>query len=522
MRLSEFMCDSVFKNANVITMDPRVPSSELVAVKGRRIAAVAGNEILEDLKGMGVRIVDCGGKTLLPGFIDGHCHISAYAERMVSLDLSEGVRSIADIQDAVRRFCADIPAGAWVRGKGYNEFYLEEKRHLSRWDLDSAAPENPVKLTHRSGHAHVLNSLALKEAEIDSTTEDPPGGMIERDLETGMPTGLLYGMHGFLSGRIPGFPGAELERGVRRANTKLLSYGITSVQDASSSNGLKQWRRFESWKQRRLFAPRVTMMLGMEAFDGYERNAYASEIPEAELHPGSIKVMAGRVTGSLRPSRAELNRIVASIHEAGFQTAIHALEEPVIEAAVSAIEYALRRSSRPDSRHRIEHCSVCRRELLRKLAELGGAVVTQPAFLHYEGDRYLKTVPPEELERLYPFDAMLECGLTVGAGSDTPIADPNPMVSIGAAVTRSSNTGRRLPRPGIGLMQAMRMHTAGAAAVNFEESIKGTISPGKLADFVVLSENPFDVPEDRIKDIRVVMTVLDGEIVWSEPGAINC
>jgi predicted amidohydrolase YtcJ len=514
------MCDIIFHNANVISMDPATPSAQLIAVKGDRIAAVTGNEMLGGLKVKRTRIVDCGENTIIPGFVDAHCHIAAYAESLISLNLSpkENVRTISDIQDKIRDFCMQARPGAWVRGKGYNEFYIAENRHPNRWELDAAAPANPVKLTHRSGHAHLLNSLALESVGIGAETGDPPGGMIERDLNTGLPTGLLYGMSGFLSDKIPGLIDSEMERGLKLANARLLSYGITSVQDASSSNDLKQWKRFESWKEKGILDPRLTMMLGSNAFSGFDKTSYASHIPEAELRMGSIKIIADRVTGSLRPSQGELNEIIASIHTAGFQAAIHAIEEPAAEAAVNAIEYAMQRHPRPDPRHRIEHCSVCSPILLEKLAKLGGMVVTQPAFLFYEGERYLKTVPAEQLECLYPVDAMLENGLKVGAGSDAPIADPNPLVSIGAAVARRSENGSRLPGQGVDLHQSIKMHTLDAAGAGFEEKIKGSLSPGKIADFVLLSDNPFSMPADRIRDIRVIMTVLGGRIAWSEAG----
>jgi predicted amidohydrolase YtcJ len=514
------MYDIIFNNANIITMNPSVPSARLVAVKGDHIAEVTDGDGFDALKGKGSRILDCCGKTMIPGFIDAHCHISAYAESLVTLNLSPraGVRSISGIKDRILEHCLQVPADAWVRGKGYNEFYIAEKRHPNRWDLDAAAPENPVKLTHRSGHAHVLNTLALEYVGINDKTGDPPGGLIERDPENGLPTGILYGMSRYLAGKIPGFENEEIERGLELADTKLLSYGVTSVQDASFSNSLKQWKRFESWKERNILHPRVTMMLGAEAFTDFDAQSYVSTVEKTELRLGGVKIMAGRETGSLQPSQTELNRIIASILAAGFQTAIHAVEEPVIEAAVKGFEFASRLHSRADSRHRVEHCSVCSPGLLQKLASLGGMVVTQPAFLFYEGERYLKTVPTDQLKYLYPIDLMLKNNLLVAFGSDLPIVDANPMVGIGTAVTRCSENGSRLPGQAIGLYDAIRMYTLDAAAASFEESLKGSISPGKLADFILLSDDPFSVTNDHIKNIRVVMTVLGGRIVWSELG----
>jgi len=514
--VSERMFDMVFFNAKVVPLDPAVRNASFVAVKGDRIVLAGAVDMQAESKENAVRAVDCAGKTLLPGFVDAHCHVAAYAESLVSLSLSprDGIRSISDIRDRIHEASGKASPGEWIRGKGYNEFYLDEKRHPTRWDLDMAAPMHPIKLTHRSGHAHVLNSLALENVGINTESGDPPGGMMERDLATGLPTGLLFGMGGYLSDRIPGVDEAAIERGLELANEKLLSYGITSVQDASSSNDRRQWLRFESWKRKGFFAPRFAMMLGLRAFMDYDAKSYGTGLPDTDLRLGAVKVMADRVTGSLHPSQEKLNSIIGSVHSAGFQAAIHALEEPVVEAAVTAIAHAMRRHLRPDARHRIEHCSVCGPVLLEKLARLGGMAVTQPAFLHYEGARYLETVPAEDLKNLYPVGAMHEGKLRTGFGSDFPIVDPNPMVGIGAAVTRRTEAGSRIPGKGTGLYQAIKMQTLEAAAANFEENLKGSISPGKLADFILLNEDPFAIEEDRIKDITVGMTVLGGRIVY--------
>ena len=261
------MSDFILFNANAITMDPAQPSAQLIAIEGGKISLVADNEMLRALRSSTTQIVDCAGKTVLPGFVDAHCHVHAFAESLVSLNLSPGenFHSISHIQDRIRALCQNLPPGTWIRGKSYNEFYLAEKRHPNRRDLDAAAPLHPVKLTHRSGHAHVLNSLALKMAAIDEETGDPSGGLIDRDL-SGLPTGILYGFGSYLAEKIPALEDADMERGIGLVNQKLISYGITSIQDASSVNGLDHWRRFERWKIKGILQPRVTMMTGMNAF----------------------------------------------------------------------------------------------------------------------------------------------------------------------------------------------------------------------------------------------------------------
>jgi predicted amidohydrolase YtcJ len=511
------MCDLILHNANVITMDPARPRAGLVAVSGDRILAVTEENSLPRLRERGTRIIDCGGRTLVPGFVDAHCHVHAYAESLVSLNLSrrEQVLSIADLQRKIRDFCNDRPPGTWIRGKSYDEFRIAENRHPNRWDLDSAAPFHPVKLTHRSGHAHVLNSLALEYAGITAETGDPPGGWIDRDLETGNPTGILYGMSGYLAEKIPALDEAELRQGVTLVNGKLLSCGITSVQDASFVNDLRRWSQFEAWKAQGIFQPRLTVMTGPEFIARARQELLESRAGESEFRLGGVKIIADQVTGSLHPSRGELKKKVAAAHEAGLQAAIHAVDPPVIEAACDAVEYALKRHPREDPRHRLEHCSVCPPPLLRRLVSLGITVVTQPSFIYFSGDRYLKMVSPNDLENLYPIGSMVQRGLPVGFSSDFPIAEPNPLIGIQAAVTREAESGDPIqPEQGIGVSDALRLYALGAAAANFEEGIKGSVVPGKLADLVLLSEDPLTALTEHIKDIQVEMTILGGKIVW--------
>jgi predicted amidohydrolase YtcJ len=511
------MCDLILFNANVITMDPVSPRAGLVGVRGERIALVTANKMLGRLRKPGTRIIDCKGKTLLPGFIDAHCHVRAYAENLVSLNLSPrgAIHSISDIQDKIRDICRIKSSGTWIRGKSFNEFYIKERRFLNRWDLDVAAPLHPVKITHRSGHAHILNSIALKFAGISRETGDSPGGMIDRDPETGIPTGILYGMGAYLAEKVPPLDDRDLERGVMLANEKLLSCGITSIQDASSANGLQQWKWFEALKERKALQPRLTVMTGLTSLMDSQRDSFSSHIDNIHFRLGGIKIVADQVTGCLRPSQKELNEQVSTIHEAGLQAVIHAVEEPVIEASCNAIAYALKHHYRHDHRHRIEHCSVCPPPLLRRLAGLNIAIVTQPAFVYFNGDQYLKTVPVDQLEHLYVIGSMVRNGLSVGFSSDFPISDPNPLVGVCAAVTRMTEGNERvLPREGILVADALRMCTIGAAAAAFEEKIKGSISPGKVADLVMVSEDPFAIPSPGLKDIQVMMTILGGRVVW--------
>jgi predicted amidohydrolase YtcJ len=513
------MADLILFNANVITMDPLYPKAEGVLIKNGKILSATTTDALKKWDRMKATAIDCKGKTVLPGFIDAHCHLHALAESHVTLNLEphQNVRSISGIQTKIKDYSQKLPPETWIRGRGYNEFYLAEKRHPNRWDLDQITSVHPIKLTHRTGHAHVLNSLALKMVGISNETPDPPDGLIDRYVKTGEPTGLLFRMGDFLSRKIPPLQSDQLGQGVKIANDELLSMGLTSIQDASSHNGIEQWKMLHRWKDRGFLKPRVVMMLGMESLSAYREQNFEIQLDKSQLRLGGVKIILDETTGHLHPAQSELNEMVLRIHKAGFQACLHAVEENTIEAACSAIEYALKKSPQSDHRHRIEHCSVCPPSLAKRLAACGITVVTQPSFVYYSGDRYLRTVPEGELKHLYPIRTLLKIGVTVAASSDCPIAPANPLVGIYAACSRITETGEAiLSEEKIARKEALRMYGETAARATFDEGMKGSVSPGKLADLVVLSDDPTKVSINAIKDIEVEMTIINGEIVWEQ------
>lgn len=506
-------------NGQVITMDPLRPKAAWVVVQNNRIKCTGRGEAWKKFRCKKTKIIDCKGRAVLPGFIDAHLHLHAFAESLVSLNIrpDNGIQSIGDIQSSIHTYSRQVRPGTWIRGKGYDEFYLSEKRHPNRWDLDEAAPDHPVKITHRSSHAHVLNSAALKLVGISPETADPPEGMIDRDLKTGEPTGLLYEMGSFLSARIPSLGPIELEKAVSLANQELLSKGITSIQDASASNNLERWACFKKWKMSSILEPRVAVLLGFSAFEAFRQTAVPSHLEDHQLRVSGVKIILDETTGRLCPSQAELDRMVFEIHQAGLQAAVHAIEENAVEAAINAIGRALERRPRTDHRHRIEHCSVCPPHLARKIAIHKIMVVTQPLFLYHSGDRYLKAVDDHTLSRLYPLKTLIRHGVTVSAGSDCPVVMPNPLLGIYTAISRMSKTGRPVTaNEGIDFDEAVALHTIQAARAALEENIKGSITPGKLADLVILTSDPTRLLPHQLKDLEVKTTILNGELAWDQ------
>ena len=491
--------------------------ADTLFVENGRIRAVGRRPAIEGLKNSHTRLLDLKGKVVLPGFIDAHIHLRGLAERLVTVDAGPdgGVSAIADIQEKIYRETLKHPAGTWIRAGGYNEVYLAEQRDPDRRDLDRAAPDHPVRLTHRSGHAHVLNSMAIKKLNISVQTPDPPGGMMDRDIKTGEPTGIFYGSGDFLADAMPPLSQEQMESGVGLANGELLKSGITTVCDASVRNGLSHWQAFEQWQTGGLIKSRIVMMHGLTGFDRFQDVVVSFGADNTRLAPGPVKIMLEETTGFLFPSQAELNKTVWSIHQAGLQVAIHAIDAPAVSAACTAIELAQKDFSPEELRHRIEHCSMCPPQLVARVAAAGIMVVSNPSFLYYSGDRYLKTIPRFEQADLYPFQRLLQHHVMTAAGSDAPVVPVNPLAGIYGAVTRKSRQGDCVfPAEKIDVRDAVAMYTKNAAKSLFADPDRGSIAPGKLADLVVLSHDPFEVDEEQLKDIQVERTIIGGETVY--------
>jgi predicted amidohydrolase YtcJ len=509
--------DVILKNANVITVDVGQPGAELVAIKDGKILLVGGSERLEEVRGAKSRVIDCRGRTVVPGFNDAHCHLSAFIRKLLSIDLSpSSVSSIVDIKAAIGRRAQHTPPGQWLTGTDYNEFYLAEKRHPTRWDIDEVAPHYPVALAHRSLHACVLNSLALSLAGITNETPEPPGGTIDRDLSTGEPNGILFEMLGYLTGEVmPSLSEEELAEGMALADEHYLSQGITSLQEATVSNDLKRWQTLKRFKDVGRLKSRLSMMPGIGAMSQFQEAGLTSGFGDSQLRLGGLKIVQRESAGQPYPAQAELNRQVFDAHRAGFQLAIHAIEQSTVEAAVIALENAHSRLPQVGRRHRIEHCSECPPQLLERLGKLRAVIVTQPPFIYYSGERYLATVPAERQRWLYRIKSFLDSGLVVAGSSDSPVVSNNPLIGMYAAVTRRAESGQPLlPEECVSPAQALAMYTINAAYASLEEDMKGSITEGKLADMVVLSHDPVKSPPERIKDIRVEMTIIDGKVVW--------
>ncbi len=534
--------DLIIKNGNIYSLDSANTRYEAIAVKDGRIAALGSNDEIAQLEGPGVTVENAEGLTILPGFIDAHCHLlSLRGKQLLQVDVSPcKVGSIEDIVQALEKKASETPPGQWVLGGSYDYSKLEEKRHPTRWDLDRASTEHPLHLRSQTCHSGVCNSKALEIAGITRNTEDPPGGTFVRDA-SGTPTGVCLEEAHFLfvtgMGRegsfVPPYTLDEEVKAVELACKETAAFGITSVGDALV--GPPEIEAYQEALRRGSLSARVYMIVLDSYFQRLEATGIKSGFGNSMLKIGGIKSFAdgaiaahtawlgepygdGTVHGKdycgiATKTPEETEDFVRKVHKAGYQIEIHANGDNAIDMVLTAYEKAMRDFPRTEPRHRIAHCTVVNPGLLERIKKLGVVVLPFSTYVWEHGE---KMAPyGERIEGMFAHRSFLDYGIPVGGSSDNPCGMQDVLTAIQAMVTRQSSEG--LP---IGLSQrvsveeALRIYTLGGAYASFEEKEKGTLEPGKLADMVFLSQNPFSVHPEEIRTIEVVRTMLGGQTVF--------
>jgi predicted amidohydrolase YtcJ len=336
-------------------------------------------------------------------------------------------------------------------------------------------------------------------------------------VDDGEPNGLLVEMLGYIRENVmPSMEGEELERGIKLANEHYLSQGLTSLQDATFVNDIKRWRSHQHFKAEGILKSRVYMMFGKETMPRFLEENIGFGSGSNYLRLGAMKIVPSMMSDKLHPPQPELIEQVMMAHRAGYQVAIHAVQEKLVEAIVGIYEAV--KSQSPDfasRRHRIEHCAECPPQILERIKQLGLIITTHPSFAYYSGDRYLATVESTIIPYLYPMKSFIESGLVITGASDSPVVNNNPIMGIYGGVTRLTASGKKMsPEQCITAPQVLAMYTTNAAYASHEEHVKGSITTGKYADIVVLSADPTNVPPEKIKDARVEMTIIGGKVVW--------
>ncbi len=506
--------DLILTNARVLTMDQRYPRADAVAIKDSRILWVGSSSELRTSGSWNVRKFDCAGGSLLPGFHDAHIHLLSYASYALAVDCRPAsVSSIQDIKREIGERASRTPQGGWIRAWGYDDTSLEDHRHPTRRDLDDATQHHPVRLDHRSGHACVLNSPGLERVGIGDSFSEPSGATVERELDTGMPSGVLLEMQDYLDGKTNSHTNDELESSIKAVARSLLAQGVTSVQDATQYNSVSRWDYFARVRERIGAMPRVSLMPGYRNIAEFMERGLTFGSGNLVQRVGHAKIMVTASSGQITPDKRELSHMVRECAEAGFPVAIHAVEAEAVRNAAEAIS-SVSSLTGILGPHRIEHCSECPPEALRAVAQSSALVATQPGFILQNGDLYLSSVDQAMLPYLYRIRAFTESGISVAFSSDAPIGDPNPMLGVSSAVTRRTKAGTILSEgEGICTLEAVRAYTSAPASATGLEVRVGKIKPGMLADMVLFDEDITQCPPERVGRVRPVMTFLGGAVV---------
>jgi predicted amidohydrolase YtcJ len=501
------------RNANVITMNPQQPRAEALAVRAGNIVAVGSWEDVEP-HAEGVPVLDLAGKTVVPGLIDTHTHFLWTALSLAALDVS-AADDHAALQSIIREAVVDTSAGEPILGMGFTEYALDTDQFSPIIAaLDAVAPDNPVCLIGVTGHASAVNSRGL---ELLNFPEGMPGILVDTN---GQPNGLLadkanneaFGIFGERYGTDE--KAAEM---IARAVERAHSVGLTTVHAleggvAGDSEAAEAFlAAIPSLPLRFVFYYQIldvekVLKLGLPRIGG-------CILLDGDVGPRTAALSEPYVDdpacfGTLYYAQEEIDAFVFEAHRAGLQVAMHAVGDAAVEQALDAYEAALNAYPRNDHRHRIEHCEVIREEQVERALRLGVALAIQPPFNHYwDHSEYYPSLGYERAWRADPVGSLMRPGLLMAGGSDSTVTPLGPLIGVHAAVNHSN------PAERTSVYKALALYTINAARIAFQEQDRGSLEVGKLGDFVVLAEDPFEIDPRSIKDISVEKTVIGGQIV---------
>lgn len=537
----------VVRNGRVWTGDKTNPRAEAVAVAGDRIAAVGSNADVAAWIGPQTRVIDAGGKSVLPGLIDAHVHFSSGGFQLTRVDL----RDAATPEEFARRigeYARRLPKGEWILGGTWDhELWGGDPLPHRKW-IDALTPDHPVFVSRYDGHMGLANSLALRTAGITRETPDPPGGLIVRDAD-GEPTGVLKdAAMGLLERVIPEPTEAQRERAIVAALGEAGRYGLTGIHDISSPADLRVYQKL--LRQGRLTA-RIYSILPIAQWESLAKAGIRAGLGNDFLKIGALKAFADGSLGSATAlffepyndapqtsglamyPEEEIRKLVLGADRAGLQLCIHAIGDKANRMILDAYAEAARQNppwenteagASPGAarRWRIEHAQHIHPEDFAKFARLGVIASMQPYHAIDDGRWAEKRIGHERCRTTYAFRTFLDSGVVLAFGSDWTVAPLNPMTGIYAAVTRRTLDGKHpegwFPEQKISLEEALTAYTAGSAYAEYGEQRKGSLTPGKLADIVVLDADLFSIPVEQIPGVKVRFTILGGQVVYqAEP-----
>ena len=519
----------VLTNGSIYTMDPAAPRAEAVAIAGGRFLAVGTNQEILGLPLAGVPRVDLAGRTVVPGFIDAHLHTASSGLlhlKQVNCDL----RSIAAIQAAIRERASRTPPGEWVLGFMYDDTKTAEGRPLTTADLDAAAPNHPVMITHRGGHTSYVNSRAYTLADVNDATPDPEGGKFER--AGGKLTGRIEeNARAPFSRRIPNTATpAERREGVRLITRLIAKSGITSVNDPGGSP--EDLAAYQDARAAGELSVRVYCFIRQPAIPRMLSAGIRTGLGDEWVRVGAVKMVADgsiseRTAWMSQPyvgrpddhgiqvrTEDQLFEDARAAHAAGWQIGTHANGDRAIDTILRVYERLQRDTPRPGGRFRIEHCTLINDDLVRRIRAQGVIPTPFSSYVYYHGEK-MKEYGAERLNWMFALRSFLDAGIPATMSSDYPPGPFEPMMFLQSSVTRTDTKGNVWgPKQRITVAEALKVATVHGAYASFDEKRKGTIEPGKLADLTVLGRDPLKEPPESLITIPVERTMVGGKWMW--------
>jgi hypothetical protein len=517
----------ILLNGVIHTMDPSNPQAEAVAIANGRFLAVGSNEEISAYATSHTKRFDLGKFPVFPGFIDAHMHVAASGlEHLVSVDTD--LPSIAAIQDAIRKRAAETPAGNWILGFKYDDTKMAEGRPINRHDLDEAAPNNPVFIRHRGGHTAFVNSAALNKADVNDQTPNPSGGAYEHGAD-GKLTGRVMdnGTRAFAA-KIPSTATrSERRDGVKLITQMLVRAGVTSAHDAlGDPEDLLAYQ--DAYEAGDLHA-RIYCLIGAAHIDKMIHAGIRTGLGNEWVRVGAMKLMldgsisertarlsqpyVGRPNdyGILIMGEEEMYIWARKAHLAGWQVASHANGDGTIDQALRVYERLQRETPRNDPRFRLEHCTVINDDLVRRIKAIGAIPTPFSSYAYYHGEK-LSVYGEERVNRMFALRSFLDAGIRATQASDYTASPFDPMMALQSEVTRTDKNGNVWgPKQRITIQEALQVGTVNGAYASFEENQKGSITPGKLADLVVLGRDPLREEPSKLIGIPVQRTMVGGK-----------
>ncbi len=533
--------DIILYNGNIITMDENNPKAGAVAIKGNKIIAVGKDEEVLNLKNKDTEIIDLNLKTLVPGFIDSHMHMLDYAQGLESVDL-ENCKSIEEIKDKLKDIVKneDISKDKLIIGIDWNEDNLLENRFPRKEELDAVTIETPMIIVRRCGNIAVLNTKAVEKfskglKDIYESKKDS----IEVD-EEGNFTGLIKG-NDTISLIIPPFKKEDIEAALLKVCDHCIKNGLTSVQadefiSADMEDVLEVFFKLANNNKLPIRVYKQLRLPTIDKLNRFLKMGYKTGDGDEFFKIGPLKLVIDGVLGArtaalrnpysddptnvgiLIYEQDELDEITSKAYKNGLQIAIHGIGDRAIDMIFDTFIKALEENPKDDPRFRIIHSQITAKDHIDKYKKYNVIADVQPAFISSDLPIVESRVGEERAKWTYNWKRFLERGIHISAGSDSPIESFNPLIGIYAFVTRQTLDGYPeegwLPEQKLTVYEAIYAYTMGAAYSSFEEDIKGSITPGKLADMVVLSDDIFNIDSKKIKDIKVEKTIIDGKVVY--------